>query len=233
MAQSPTVAKRSAERPPPRQLIEWRHFVPLESRSSSSQIRAIGIGIGVLALAVAATVLFFQSAGDGRAPVTMSDQTDDFTVGFAQQLADSIAEDGPLLFSDVSGRGQNRPVYLVHASKSPVEGWRAFSAKGPGAPDGCFLRWIPADDHFTQLDSEDRVCADGTYGSDGQPEASDEQASDEQASESKPLVPYPVTVTGDGEEASVVIHLGYEGRTSVPPDVSQPQTSTTESEQDG
>ena len=184
--------------------------MPLETRTSSSQLRAVGIGLAVLTFAVAATVLFFQSAGGGGGGqnIVLSDQSDDFSVGYASTLSKSVAKDGPLLFSDVSGRGQNRPVYLVHVGDAPTEGWGAFSARAPGAPEGCFLRWAAKAERFEQLDSEDATCGEPTFDMDGQPAAG--------SGAGKPLTPYPVTVDGDGDEATVVIHLGFEGRRSVP-----------------
>ena len=99
--------------------------MPLEKRTTASQLRAVSIGIAALAVAVGVTIMFFQAAGNGKAPVVVSDTTDQFRVGNATAMAKSIAGDGPLLFSDVSGRGQQRPIYVTHQGADPPSGWRS------------------------------------------------------------------------------------------------------------
>jgi hypothetical protein len=46
-----------------------------------------------------------------------------------------------VLFSDVSGRGQSRPIYVSHFGSDPQIRWVAFTAVAPGAQKGCYLAW--------------------------------------------------------------------------------------------
>ena len=59
---------------------------------------------------------------------------DTFTVGQARPKAESIAADGPFLFSDVAN-GQ-RDIYVQHLGDDPLTGWSAFDARLPGAGAG-------------------------------------------------------------------------------------------------
>lgn len=171
--------------------------MPLEKRTTASQLRAVSIGIAALAVAVGVTIMFFQAAGNGKAPVVVSDTTDQFRVGNATAMAKSIAGDGPLLFSDVSGRGQQRPIYVTHQGADPLSGWRAFSAKAKGSPDGCFVQWDAEADRFTQKDGDGESCDDRTFDLNGEG-----------------LTPYPVGIVGSGDEATIFVDLGAEGSTT-------------------
>src|SRR5690606_38161786 len=86
---------------------------------------------------------------------------DTFDAGFATRMADQIDQDGPLLFSDVSGRGQRQPIYVVHLGNDDKDGWFALSAVAPGPAEGCFVVWNPKEDRF-----EERRAADPSEGRD-------------------------------------------------------------------
>lgn len=115
--------------------------MPVERRGGGSQVRAAAIGILALVLAVglAVGVVLVSSGGDGPVKVSLGD--DVFDAGQAARLSRQIRADGPLLFSDVSGRGQLRPIVVNHFGDDPEQRWVAFAAVLPGAEENCFLAW--------------------------------------------------------------------------------------------
>jgi hypothetical protein len=99
--------------------------------------------ISVVALLVALLLgfLVLRHASGNNSKVKINPTSEVFEAGNASERARSIAKDGPLLFSDVSGGGQNRPIFVNHLGDDTKTGWYAIDAVPPGAPDGCFLEW--------------------------------------------------------------------------------------------
>lgn len=120
----------------------------MEQRSGSSQVTSIIIAIVVVVLAVAATWGLLRLASGGDSPVKVQLGDDTFDAGQAARLAKQIKEEGPVLFSDVSGRGQVRPIWVNHFGDDPEQQWYVFAATVPGAPEGCFLAWNAEEDLF-------------------------------------------------------------------------------------
>lgn len=148
--------------------------MPVERRPGSKQ--AISIAIGVVALVVAVVAAWgmirLASGGDGPVQVRLGD--DVFDAGQAARLSKQVAEDGPLLFSDVSGRGQLRPIFVNHFGDDPDRRWVAVSAVAPGAAEGCFLSWNADRNLFEERAAEEgsgrdagELCRDVTYSADG------------------------------------------------------------------
>lgn len=169
--------------------------MPIEQRKTSGQLRAVSIALAVLAAAVALTVLFFQFAGNGTSTSgggtsSASSPGGLFAAGRADRLSKSIAKDGPLLFSDVSGRGQRRPLFLSHEGPSPRIGWTAFAAQNPGDPAGCYLQWVKSADHFVGRDEKGKDCGSMTF-----PKSGDG------------LPSYRVVLRGSTDNAEVLIDL--------------------------
>lgn len=144
--------------------------MPVEQRSRSSQVTSILIAMAVVVVAVGATwgLLRLAGGGDGPLRVNMGDET--FDAGQSKRLATQIAEDGPVLYSDVSGRGQRRPIWVNHFGEDPATQWYVFTAIPPGAPEGCFLAWNAEDNLFDvrRPDPEDLLapgdlCDDQTF----------------------------------------------------------------------
>ena len=134
--------------------------MPIERRSTRTQATTIVMmvcGVVVVALAV---WLLIRAASGGE--LRLGD--DRFNRFDAESAADSIAEDGPLLFSDVSGRGQNRPIFVTHDGDDHKVGWHVFDARAPEAPSGCFLEWDAGDRLFRSVDG----CHPGTFPANGE-----------------------------------------------------------------
>ncbi|MGB3411236.1 MAG: hypothetical protein WBA45_08550 [Microthrixaceae bacterium] len=114
--------------------------MPVERRSGSKQTMAIGIGIISVVLAIALAWGIIQLSG-GKASTQLRLGDDVFEAGNAVRMTKQIDKAGPLLFSDVSGRGQHRPIFVNHFGDDPEIRWVAFDAVAPGAAENCFLSW--------------------------------------------------------------------------------------------
>ena len=154
--------------------------MPVEHRSGSRQATSIVVGVVALVLAVGAAWGLIQLASGGKGPVQVQLGDDVFNAGQAVRLSKQIAVDGPLLFSDVSGRGQLRPIFVNHFGNNSSLRWVAMSAAAPGAPEGCFLAWNATRNLFDERAAKEgggrspgELCravtysADGSAGSDG------------------------------------------------------------------
>lgn len=135
--------------------------MPVERRSGSQQTRSVIIAVVALAIAVLGAWGMIRLASGGQGPVKVQLGDDTFDAGYATRMADQIDKDGPLLFSDVSGRGQRQPIYVVHIGSDEKDGWFALSAVAPGAAEGCFVTWNPESELF-----EERRAADPAEGRD-------------------------------------------------------------------
>lgn len=135
--------------------------MPVERRSGSQQTRSVIIAVVALAIAVLGAWGMIRLASGGQGPVKVQLGDDTFDAGYATRMADQIDKDGPLLFSDVSGRGQRQPIYVVHIGSDQKDGWFALSAVAPGAAEGCFVTWNPESELF-----EERRAADPAEGRD-------------------------------------------------------------------
>ena len=150
--------------------------MPVERRSGSRQARAIAFAIiaVVLAVGVAWGMLELASGGDGPVRIELGD--DEFDAGQAVRLSRQIQQDGPVLFSDVSGRGQLQPILVNHFGDDPEIRWVAFPAVAPGASEGCFLTWNPDEELFEERlnpegggrDDLGELCSNVTYPSNGE-----------------------------------------------------------------
>ena len=135
--------------------------MPVERRSGSQQTRSVIIAVVALVIAVLGAWGMIRLASGGHGPVKVQLGDDTFDAGYATRMADQIDKDGPLLFSDVSGRGQRQPIYVVHIGSDEKDGWFALSAVAPGAAEGCFVTWNPESELF-----EERRAADPAEGRD-------------------------------------------------------------------
>lgn len=149
--------------------------MPVEQRSGTSQLTAIALGVIAVVVAVAAAwaLLSLASGGNGAVKIQLGDE--DFNAGQATRKAAQIRADGPILYSDVSGRGQRRPLFVNHFGDDPAQQWYVFSAIAPGAPEGCFLTWNAKRNLFDERrpDPDDprkpgELCRDVTYSATGE-----------------------------------------------------------------
>jgi len=129
--------------------------MPVEQRSTAAQVRSIVIGVIGLVIAVLLVIAIIRLATGRDNPASSGSGGGRFNVGNAAQLARNVANDGPFLMPDVSGNGQNRPIYISHTGDDVESGWHAFEARPPDAPEDCFVQW-------DRKDRELRADCDGT-----------------------------------------------------------------------
>jgi hypothetical protein len=145
--------------------------------------KALGVaGVGVVAaLAIAFGVA--RLASQGKVDVRLG--TDTFTQQDAEDAAEKIAEDGPILYPDTAGG--DRDIVLQHLGDDPATGWIALAARPPGVARECTIR-VPGrnrDEPFMLLDPDGEVSGD----CDGREFPPDGEG----------LPRYPVTVDEDGK----------------------------------
>ncbi len=120
-------------------------------------LKALIIGAAGVLVAIVLIVATLAAANSGGVEVRIGD--DDFDAGHAESRAESVASDGPILFSDVSGG--ERDIILQHLGEDAQVGWLAFDAQAAGASRDCFVEWDAGQEMF--IDS-----CDGTvYPADG------------------------------------------------------------------
>jgi hypothetical protein len=147
--------------------------MPVEQRSGAKQLTSIVFGLVAVAVAVGIAWGLLQLASGGDGPVRLQLGDDQFNAGQASRLAAQIAADGPVPFSDVSGRGQIRPIFVNHVGDDPEVGWAAFPAVLPDAEPNCFLWWNEERELFEEREGiEDsrevgELCSDRTVGANG------------------------------------------------------------------
>ena len=154
--------------------------MPVEqSRGHAGKALAVaGVGV-VAALAIAFGVA--QLASQGKVDVRLGSDT--FAEQDAEDAAERIAEDGPILYADAAGG--DRDIVLQHQGDDPNEGWIALAARPPGAARECTIQSRDRDEPFRLLNTDGEVseACDGT----------------EFPPSGEGLPSYPVTVDADGK----------------------------------
>lgn len=103
--------------------------------------------VAVALLVIVGGIAFFVSTLARRGDVQVRLGDDYFNAGDASDIADDIADRGPILFSDLAGG--SRDMVLNHLSDEPEEGWVAFEARLPGDDRSCQVTWVADAGHFT------------------------------------------------------------------------------------
>ncbi len=121
---------------------------------------AIVVGIaGVLAaLLLGAGVIWLAGSGS-NVKIQLGDT--DFDAGASHPISEEIADNGPLLYSDVGGGA--RDIILNHLGDDPDTGWFSFAARPANQPRTCFFQWNPAKELFELTSADDSItCSDAT-----------------------------------------------------------------------
>jgi hypothetical protein len=137
-----------------------------------------GVGV-VAALGIAFGVA--QLASQGKVDVRLGSDT--FAQQDAEDAADKIADDGPILYADAAGG--DRDIVLQHRGDDSADGWVALAARPPGVSRECTIQSRDRDGPFRLLDADGEV-SDACDGREFPPSG-------------EGLPSYPVTVDADGK----------------------------------
>jgi hypothetical protein len=152
---------------------------PVEQSRGHAGRALLVAGAGVV-LALGIAFLVARAASQGDVDVRLGSDT--FSQQDAEEIAEEIAERGPILYADTAGG--DRDIYLQHVGDDPESGWIAIAARPPGVSRACSIRWDPDEDVFRLLDSDGQV--------------TDECDGREFPADGEGLPMYPVTVDSDG-----------------------------------
>jgi hypothetical protein len=154
--------------------------MPVERRTASRQVTTVVVAVVVVLLVGLAGWGLVQAASKKGSGVSLRLGDDVFDAGNAVRLSKQIGKDGPILFSDVSGRGQSRPIFVNHFGTDPQTRWVAFTAVAPGAEKGCYLAWSATRNLFEERqlpsangssaskEQQGKLCRDSTWPANGQ-----------------------------------------------------------------
>lgn len=134
------------------------------ARSQTHAGRVLAVATVGVALALVSAFGVAILANRGSVDVRLGDET--FAGYSAEEAADRIADDGPILYPDAAGG--DRDIILQHLGDSPESGWLAFAARPPGASRECTLQW--ESDEFRLLDEDGEVrgaCSGSSFPADG------------------------------------------------------------------
>lgn len=116
--------------------------------------------VGVIVLFAGLGLVTLVLGGRDSPDLALGDQT--FDAGDTERLAAEIGRNGPVLYSDVSGR-RDRDLILQHLGDDHDDGWYAFLAAPVDRARDCFWRWEPDDELFrASCDDALTAPADGT-----------------------------------------------------------------------
>ncbi|MEO5839397.1 MAG: hypothetical protein ABIQ73_10220 [Acidimicrobiales bacterium] len=118
----------------------------------------VGVAGVVTAVMLMLFVLWLTSQNGNKVEFRLGDeQFQDIT---ADRMASRIADEGPVLFPDVSAN-RSRDIYVQHLGNDPKTGWLAFDARKPGAARECYLEWQRDRQLFVDRCDKSEVAADG------------------------------------------------------------------------
>lgn len=133
---------------------------PVERGGHHAGRAALVALVGVVVLFGTLGLASVALSGRNSPDLQLGDQT--FRAGRAETLAERIAETGPRLFADVSGR-KDRDLLLQHLGDDPDTGWSAFLAAPIDKPRDCTWVWQADEDLFrAKCDRSRTAPADGT-----------------------------------------------------------------------
>lgn len=119
---------------------------PVEPSGRGHVGRAALVSLVAIILVFAGLWLVTITIGKRDSPdLRLGDQF--FRAGNAEARAAEIAENGPMLFSDVSGR-RDRDLILQHIGDDPATGWHAIAAQPIDRGRDCFWEWQSDDELF-------------------------------------------------------------------------------------
>jgi hypothetical protein len=72
-----------------------------------------------------------------------------FEVGKVTDIAEAVADGGPLLFPDLKSADGVRSIVLDHTGTDPAEGWQVYYAYPADATPACLVTHVPKSRRYT------------------------------------------------------------------------------------
>jgi hypothetical protein len=112
-------------------------------------------GLLVLAAIFAATwgIAAWISGSDAETTSRLAPET--LTVGGVERVAETIADDGPILFPGLNTTSGERTLVLDHEGDDPTRGWRVYLAHPATADASCAVTQVEGTRRFTDCDGDD------------------------------------------------------------------------------
>lgn len=82
--------------------------------------------------------------------VVLGDRT--FVVGQVSDIAESIAENGPILYPDLRDVNGKRSIVIEHNGSDPLKGWQVYYAYPADKSSACLVAQIKKTHTFTDCD---------------------------------------------------------------------------------
>lgn len=135
------------------------------SRPKSTLAEAVYPVLGGLAVLVVLALALWGvaalvSRGGSRVQVTLGENV--FKPGKAVDVAEEVAESGPILFPGLVGHAGVRAIGVYHTGTDATTGWKVYSLVPPGAPATCVVEFDRAPRELV-----DRACSGRRYPVDG------------------------------------------------------------------
>ena len=92
----------------------------------------------------------FISGGDSETTDRLAPNT--FEIGNVVGLAETVAEDGPLLFPELGTAIGTRSIVVDHTGSTPDVGWRVYWAYPADRDATCFVEQVPGTASFIDCD---------------------------------------------------------------------------------
>lgn len=128
------------------------------AKGPSFDIRSAAIVGGIAVVAAIAIGVIAVELGTRSNTLVLGDTN--FGSINADNMADEIAENGPILWPDIASG--NRDIWLQHLGEDAGTGWVAFDARPPGTPRDCAVQWSVSERTFTD------PCDGAVYPADGE-----------------------------------------------------------------
>ena len=109
-------------------------------------------GLAVLALLAGFTwgVAAYISRGGTETSERLAPST--FTIGNVDALAETVAEDGPLLFPELGTAIGTRSIVVDHTGDVAADGWRVYWAYPADRDPDCVVEQVPRTSEFVDCD---------------------------------------------------------------------------------
>jgi len=107
---------------------------------------ALIAAIGLFTWGIAAYI----SRGGSDATERLAPST--FTIGNAERLAESVAEDGPLLFPELGTAIGTRSIVVDHSGDVATDNWRVYWAYPADRDADCVVEQVPGSADFIDCD---------------------------------------------------------------------------------